>query len=220
MRAVVDDLKEALKPVARWAENWGNKVGIYGFSTEERRAGIDDDLDAFRHTFFSAISTSYANFAVFMPSEINIHIGELGTKIGEFFTELPTIGGQSASYCSSFMDKHNNSVGRDLAPTPQTVLRWFLSLENPTHKIAEIVAEAVHSEKTINGFNDSRMPKECLLQSKKKGTGFRWSTENDDKVRLEHSIREGKIYDWKQLSPDELPGAAFGCRCVAEPVDE
>lgn len=47
---------------------------------------------------------------------------------------------------------------------------------------------------------------------------FRWSDSGDEKVRASHSERNGKIYYY--ADNPLLPGEDYGCRCVAEPVDE
>lgn len=47
---------------------------------------------------------------------------------------------------------------------------------------------------------------------------FRWSDSGDNRVRPDHAERNGKIYFYKD-NP-KLPGEDYGCRCIAEPVDE
>ena len=45
---------------------------------------------------------------------------------------------------------------------------------------------------------------------------FMWQTMRDEKVRLSHREREGKIYLWN--SDDIKPGDEHGCRCISVPI--
>lgn len=47
---------------------------------------------------------------------------------------------------------------------------------------------------------------------------FRWSDSGDNRVRPSHKEKNGKIFLY--ADNPALPGEDFGCRCVAEPVDE
>lgn len=47
--------------------------------------------------------------------------------------------------------------------------------------------------------------------------GFTWRTCNDNQVCDKCFERNGKHYNWGDLSPDELPGMQPGCRCHADP---
>lgn len=42
-----------------------------------------------------------------------------------------------------------------------------------------------------------------------------WNTMNDERVRLEHERREGKIFRWDSPPEDGHPGEPINCRCVA-----
>lgn len=44
---------------------------------------------------------------------------------------------------------------------------------------------------------------------------YRWMTMQDDRVRMEHIEKDGKIFE---VGEDILPGQEFGCRCWAEPI--
>lgn len=44
---------------------------------------------------------------------------------------------------------------------------------------------------------------------------YRWMTMQDDKVRIEHEQKDGRIFE---VEEDILPGQEFGCRCWAEPI--
>lgn len=44
---------------------------------------------------------------------------------------------------------------------------------------------------------------------------YRWNTQEDQRVRLEHERREGKIFAWNNPPPDGHPGEPPECRCWA-----
>lgn len=47
--------------------------------------------------------------------------------------------------------------------------------------------------------------------------GYVWRTVNDNRVREEHEVREGKSFLWSDPPEDGHPGEAINCRCYAEP---
>ena len=49
-------------------------------------------------------------------------------------------------------------------------------------------------------------------------TKYRWSTSKDERVRPDHQVREGKIFEWSKPPFDGHPGMAISCRCVAIPI--
>ncbi len=51
-------------------------------------------------------------------------------------------------------------------------------------------------------------------------TSYTWSTSLDERVRDEHSEREGEVFDWDSPPEDGHPGEPIQCRCVAIPVVE
>lgn len=46
-----------------------------------------------------------------------------------------------------------------------------------------------------------------------------WRTQADKNVRLEHRMREGKVFDWESPPEGGHPGDAYGCRCWAEDIN-
>lgn len=44
-----------------------------------------------------------------------------------------------------------------------------------------------------------------------------WRTVRDERVRDEHSDREGEIFEWRSPPEDGHPGEPINCRCYAEP---
>lgn len=221
-KLVRDDFQRARKAPSHWAESWGREMGIYGVNAKgpsgnDWDAGQDDDLDAFRHAFISAIITAWNPLSQF---------GDVGRTLSELIAsglgnlnEVKGIGKpQSTGKCAKRMDLHNNDVGVGLAPDAQTMLRWlFITGDNPNRKIAEIIAKAVKANKTINKYDDPIMDEDCRKESKIRGKFFRWRTRLDNDVRWEHSIREGKGFLW---TGDVVPGQDYGCRCWAEPIED
>ena len=55
--------------------------------------------------------------------------------------------------------------------------------------------------------------------SKDVGTSGRyvWRTRADDRVRVEHRVNDGHIFEWIDPPDTGHPGEAFGCRCIAVP---
>lgn len=49
---------------------------------------------------------------------------------------------------------------------------------------------------------------------------YRWRTALDERVRPEHSSREGEIFDWDNPPDGGAPGEDYNCRCYAEPILE
>lgn len=46
--------------------------------------------------------------------------------------------------------------------------------------------------------------------------GFKWMTVRDNRVRDRHEARQGKPYEYGELSDDEMPGMEPNCRCWAQ----
>ena len=42
----------------------------------------------------------------------------------------------------------------------------------------------------------------------------------DDRVRPDHWIREGMVFNKYTMLPNGMPGCDYGCRCYAEPVPD
>ena len=118
--------------------------------------------------------------------------------------------------CSLEMDLHNNRVGRNLAPSRQQMVKWLsesdYDISYVHQKLSEIVASAVKSSETINSLSDKRMSKKCQekyaknnpedkpgqqpKQAIKKEGAYIWRTQSDGKVRPEHAMLDGQIFNW------------------------
>jgi hypothetical protein len=125
-----------------------------------------------------------------------------------------------ANECQYTMDIHNNNIGRGAALLPRDMFRIMMfERGNPNEAIARAVASAVKGGKTINGFNDPRMPKECHVLAKQRGDFYIWHTMRDDKVRLDHRWLEARVMAWQNPPQVGNPGHDYGCRCWAEPYE-
>jgi len=200
--------------VKDWADDWGRSVGIGGVTTKEGRwpAGDDDELDAFRHAFISALLKAWDMFFGAYPDTAEMRAAFLGW-LNEAINTKPN------GTCSRQMDEHNNEVGRSLAPSALQMWRWMLSGTNPHQEIAESVAAALRDGRLIDNFDDPRMDKHCRPQAKVQGEFYVWRTQEDDDVRWEHVVRNGQVFSWTQPPAGGHPGADYGCRCWAEPLD-
>lgn len=69
--------------------------------------------------------------------------------------------------------------------------------------------------KTVIPLNDSTMP-----STGKNKDFFIWRTKRDNRVRLEHSLREGRVYRRASPPNGELPGELYKCRCLADKVPD
>lgn len=49
-------------------------------------------------------------------------------------------------------------------------------------------------------------------------TSYVWRTARDNRVRDEHSLRDGQTFRWDDPPEDGHPGEAIQCRCFSEPV--
>lgn len=56
-----------------------------------------------------------------------------------------------------------------------------------------------------------------VRQEKMGITHYYWSTSQDERVRVEHIRRNGKLFAWNQPPSDGHPGIPIRCRCVAIP---
>ena len=196
--------------VVNWANDWGRKMGIYGIKTNKISAGQHDDLDAFRHAFCHAFVKGWLYFTP-IAKDVSDWIGLIMEVPGLF-------SAGSTTPCASAMDYHNNKVGQDLAPSWQDMQGVLQSAEDPTPYIAKRIADAVRRGDTINSFDDPRMPIHCHAKTKVPGGQYIWRTQQDDKVRWDHAVRNGKIFLMKEPPTDGHPGTAHNCRCYAEPI--
>ncbi|PIZ31866.1 MAG: hypothetical protein COY40_00635 [Alphaproteobacteria bacterium CG_4_10_14_0_8_um_filter_53_9] len=235
MDDVIEDIKKELiaakKAMSLWAMEHGRRQGINGISVQDlggrmRRAGVDDDLDSFRHAFSSCVVLSWADFATsltpqyFSRRHIYPKINKLLVHVAGLAIETNLLGGSSAAPCARYMDIHNNGIGRDLVLSATKMRELIEQAQNPHLYMARLVADAVRQGKTINTFDDVRMPTDCHAQAKIKNGQYIWRTKGDKEVRLAHAMREGTTFDIARPPEGGNPGADFNCRCWAEPILE
>ncbi len=61
-----------------------------------------------------------------------------------------------------------------------------------------------------------------LSEEEQRAQGFThyiWRTQGDEKVRPEHAANDGQVFAWDDPPPTGHPGADYGCRCWAQPLD-
>jgi SPP1 gp7 family putative phage head morphogenesis protein len=208
--------------ITQWANDWGRHMGIYGIRTERVEPGNHDDLDAFRHAFCHAVLVSHINLA--KPDLVfawMIH-GDASHTSSEFIGALmeSPLFGSSAKPCPKHMDLHNNRVGKNLGFSKREMLFYLEKGEDSLRALAAKVAEAVRNEITINRLDDPRMPIECFHSARIPGGNYKWRTQADDKVRFDHVLREGKVFNLENPPQGEHPGSEYNCRCWAEAVIE
>ena len=67
-----------------------------------------------------------------------------------------------------------------------------------------------------------RLKQESLSEEEQRAQGFThyiWRTQGDEKVRPEHAANDGQVFAWDDPPPTGHPGADYGCRCWAQPLD-
>jgi SPP1 gp7 family putative phage head morphogenesis protein len=63
----------------------------------------------------------------------------------------------------------------------------------------------------------------AITQTRQENAGisrYTWSTSLDERVRPEHAVLEGQVFDWNAPPSVGHPGWDYQCRCVAIPVIE
>ena len=196
--------------VNEWANHWGRRMGIYGVNAPPFPPGHHDDLDAFRHAFCHCILVSYLPFEeIAIDQAISEMIGALIEWLGSATSTLE---------CPREMDYHNNDVGKNLGFTGPELSRIIVIGGDPIYEIAKRVAAAVKADKTINSLDDPRMPAHCAIQAKIPGGAYYWQTQGDEKVRWDHAVRNGRLYELVKPPEGGHPGTEYNCRCIAVPL--
>lgn len=123
---------------------------------------------------------------------------------------------ENASYMSTIPDEFYNKIA-------QSVYRTVSSGGNLT-EITEDIVKFGQTSRERAAFiardqTGSILGQMTAERHQKAGIlAFRWSDSGDNRVRPTHKKRNGKIYFY--ADKPLLPGEDYGCRCVAEPVDE
>jgi hypothetical protein len=211
--------------ITEWANTWGKTVGVYGYQSKDFSPGHHDDLDAFRHAFCHAVLVSLINLnkpylEIPYLSSINLDNIKIAERVSDIIGHAmeSILFGHSAKPCPKAMDIYNNEIGKNLGLTQAEGKRILSQEGNIIVTAAHRVAKAVKSGKTINSLDDPRMPKDCQLPAKLPTAEYLWRTASDEKVRYDHAVREGRRFTLQNPPEGGPPGAAFNCRCHAEPV--
>lgn len=116
------------------------------------------------------------------------------------------------------MDAGTRRFGRNVTMTTRVQIAADLDIR----KLIAMIREAIEAKlRTITPAPSEAGTKTTRAADAKAGrTQFRWRTMQDDRVRPEHRVREGRVFDWATPPPDGDPGQPFGCRCWAEVVDD
>ncbi|KAB8139275.1 hypothetical protein F9U64_01225 [Gracilibacillus oryzae] len=83
-------------------------------------------------------------------------------------------------------------------------------------KVSKKRASFIARDQTGSILGDLTKTRQQQLGLKK----FRWSTSGDNRVRDEHADLDGKVFTWKDGANGLYPGTDYGCRCVAEPIED
>lgn len=95
---------------------------------------------------------------------------------------------------------------------PEETIKAISKIEGVTERRAEVIARD-----QVGKYNGEV----TRVRNKQLGLNrYRWRHVGDDAVRVEHRLREGKIFSYDKPPFDGNPGEPVQCRCWAEPVLE
>ena len=114
------------------------------------------------------------------------------------------------------MDLHNNELGREIGSQvitreeiPRTVYEAIRANRHiritPPQNVGDIKNEAENKQQSSN------------VDTHPKTGAYIGRSKSDSKVRSEHALQDGEIYNWEYPPEGGHPGEAYGCRCTAEP---
>lgn len=142
-----------------------------------------------------------------------IQLGDTEPWINKF---LKVKTEENASYMSTVRDQYHDKVA-------QSVLRAVTSGSSLDDVVKDIEkygnqsrAKAAFIARDQTGSILGELTAERFQRTGSEA--FRWSDSGDSRVRDSHHARNGKIYFYKD--DPLLPGQDYGCRCVAEYVDD
>lgn len=102
-------------------------------------------------------------------------------------------------------DRYIKFVSQRSGIDPKTKLSSLSSAELLRIVEAMIIHEGTH-------------PGQIEVTQVGKSGKYIWHTAQDEKVRQDHAIRNGKVFDYSQPPPGGNPGEAYNCRCWAESI--
>lgn len=106
----------------------------------------------------------------------------------------------------------------------ESIIRNQTAIESTQKTAREIIEkrkEAFKGKINFTAVNETGMLNSQLQRSRLLGIGalsYIWTTQRDERVRVLHQQRQGKMFSWKVPPSDGHPGMPIRCRCVATPV--
>lgn len=141
---------------------------------------------------------------------IDLHKFEpwLGRRIGAFT-------GENVALIKSVAQRHFADLETKLVAGLRSGQRWedLAQLLQDRYGVAESSAKLVARDQVGKLFGDLNR----VRQGKLGVTSFVWRTMNDNRVRDEHELLDGRTFSWSSLPQEGAPGEPINCRCWAEP---
>lgn len=134
--------------------------------------------------------------------------------------ELSLFNTMNASLIKDLAESTLNKVEKDVMRGFATGTRWeeiASDLEDyidPLNGTVRSRARLIARDQ-VNKLNGQLAE---LRQSELGVTRYIWRTALDERVRPEHLLNEGKIFEWNDPPNTGHPGSEINCRCYAEPV--
>jgi SPP1 gp7 family putative phage head morphogenesis protein len=139
---------------------------------------------------------------------VPIRDGDLGHAVDRFTA-------RNVSLITSIPERYFTSIRNTLVEDVGEGARW--------EDIADDLAERFSvSESTANLIARDQVGKlyGALNQERQEElgiTGFTWRTSEDNRVREEHVLLDGRRFDWDSPPAEGIPGEPVNCRCWADP---
>lgn len=133
----------------------------------------------------------------------------LGPKVEAF-------AGESVALIKSVAQRHFADLETKVVAGLRTGQRWedLADLIEERYGVAESSAKLVARDQVGKLFGDLNRVRQQSLGV----TSFVWRTMNDNRVRDEHELLDGKTFSWDDLPAEGQPGEAINCRCFADPI--
>ncbi len=141
----------------------------------------------------------------------------------DVFTAEPNIGALVPAWVAENVALIKSIPNGYLDQVEQTVTRGVRAGQRPEDLAKDIRERYAVSESRAMLIARDQIGKFVaqVNEARQQAMGIKeyvWRTVNDNRVRPEHSEREGQRYAWADAPEGGHPGADFQCRCYAEPV--
>lgn len=140
---------------------------------------------------------------------------ELNTLEPAVTVKLEGFAAENASLIKNVSQRYFERIKGDVLEAfesgtrPETLAQLFVDRDDMSERDAMRIARDQIGK--LNGqLNEER-------QTQMGVTGYIWRTAQDNRVRDEHSEREGEHFEWDDPPEDGHPGEPIQCRCYAEP---